>query len=169
MLNAFQRRSKIKIKSIKIRTITAHYFQQTYNSTDDLEVRVTLLENDVSVLQDEVEELESDNTQQDDRFLIIEGNVAGNSDDIDGKLLSHLRPIDTKQKWKRKGRKIIFVVCCLFFGLFGYSLTFQFCCLFRLVWICPYTEKMLYFNPCSLSWDSSDNWYLKPTNIFCWL
>ena len=85
MPNAFQGRSKIKIKSIKIRTITAHYFQHADNSTDDLEVRVTLLENDVSVLQDEVEELESDNSQEDDRFLIIEGNVAGNSDDIDGK------------------------------------------------------------------------------------
>ena len=94
---------------------------------------MTLLENDVSVLQDEVEELESDNSQQDDRFLIIEGNVAGNSDDIDGKLLSDLRPIHSKQKPKRKGRKIICAVCCLFFGLFGYSLTFRFCCLFRLV------------------------------------
>ena len=45
-----------------------------------------LLENDVSVLQDEVEELETDNTLQDERFLIVEGNVAGNSDDIDSKL-----------------------------------------------------------------------------------
>ena len=65
-------------------------FQQTENSTDDLEVRVTLLENDVSVLQDEKEELESDNSQQDDKFLIIEGNVDGNSNDIGGKLLRDL-------------------------------------------------------------------------------
>ena len=93
------------------------FFQSTDNSTDDLEVRVTLLENDVSVLQDEVEELESDNSQQDERFLIIEGNVAGNSEDIDGKLLSDMRPIHNKQKRKRKGRKIIFAVCWSFFGL----------------------------------------------------
>ena len=65
-------------------------FQQTDSSTDDLEVRVKLLENDVSVLQDEMEELESDNSQQDDRFLIKEGNVAGNSNDIGGKLLRDL-------------------------------------------------------------------------------
>ena len=78
---------------------------------------MTLLENDVSVLQDEVEELESDNSQQDERFLIIEGNVAGNSEDIDGKLLFDMRPIHNKQKRKRKGRKIIFAVCWSFFGL----------------------------------------------------
>ena len=46
---------------------------------------MTLLENDVAVLQDEVEEVETDNTLQDQRFLIVEGNVAGNSDDINGK------------------------------------------------------------------------------------
>ena len=45
-----------------------------------------LLENDVSVLQDEVEEVETANTLQDERFLIVEGNVAENSNDIDGKL-----------------------------------------------------------------------------------
>ena len=53
----------------------------------DLEIRVTLLENDVTVLQDEVEEVETDNTLQDERFLIVEGNIAGNSDDIDDKFL----------------------------------------------------------------------------------
>ena len=97
--------------------MSQHYFQQADNSTDELELRVTWLENDVSMLQDEVEELESDNSQQDDRFLIIEGNVAGNSDDIDGKLLDlyDLRPIHTKQKRKRKVRTIIFAVCCVFF------------------------------------------------------
>ena len=46
---------------------------------------MTLLENDVAVLQDEVEEVETANTLQDERFLIVEGNIAGNSDDIDGK------------------------------------------------------------------------------------
>ena len=46
---------------------------------------MTLLENDVIALQDEVEEVETDNTLQDERFLIVEGNVAGNSDDIDVK------------------------------------------------------------------------------------
>ena len=55
------------------------------NSTDDLEVRVTLLEDDVTDLQDEVEELETDNTLQDERFNTVEGNVAENSNDIDGK------------------------------------------------------------------------------------
>ena len=64
------------------------------NSTDDLEIRVTLLEDDVADLeadinglQDEVEEVETDNTLQDERFLIVEGNVAENSNDIDGKLV----------------------------------------------------------------------------------
>ena len=69
------------------------FFQAPDNSTDDLEVRVTLLEDDVadleagiSVLQDEVEEVETDNTLQNERFLVVEGNVAGNSNDIDGRL-----------------------------------------------------------------------------------
>ena len=62
-------------------------FQEADNSTDDLEVRVTVLEDDVTDLQDEVEELETDNTLQDERFNTVEGNVAENSNDIDGKLL----------------------------------------------------------------------------------
>ena len=54
------------------------------NSTDDLEVCVTLLENDVTALQDEVEEVETDINQLDDELLLVLGNVAGNSEDIDG-------------------------------------------------------------------------------------
>ena len=65
---------------------------------------MTLLENDVSVLQDEVEELESDNSQQDDRFLIIEENVAGNSDDIDGKL-SDYKAFSQQAKTGAKGKE----------------------------------------------------------------
>ena len=61
-------------------------FQSADNSTDDLEVRVTLLENDVTVLQDEVEEMETDINQLDYEILFVEGNVAENSYDIDGKL-----------------------------------------------------------------------------------
>ena len=60
-------------------------FHQADNSTDDLEVRVTLLEDDVTDLQDEVQELETDNTLQDERFNTVEGNVAKNSNDIGGK------------------------------------------------------------------------------------
>ena len=48
---------------------------------------MTLLEDDVADLQDEVEEVETDNTLQDERFNTVEGNVAENSNDIDGKLL----------------------------------------------------------------------------------
>ena len=46
---------------------------------------MTLLEDDVTDLQDEVEELETDNTLQDERFNTVEGNVAENSNDTDGK------------------------------------------------------------------------------------
>ena len=61
------------------------YLQQADNSTDDLEVRVTLLEDDVTDLEEDVEEIRTDNILQDQRFLIIEGNVAENSNDVDGK------------------------------------------------------------------------------------
>ena len=60
-------------------------FQEPDNSTDDLEVRVTLLEDDVTDLQDEVEEMETDINQLDDGLILVEGNVASNSNDIDGK------------------------------------------------------------------------------------
>ena len=56
------------------------------NSTDDLEVRVTLLEDDVADLQDEVEEVETDNTLQDERLNIMEDSINNNENDIDGKL-----------------------------------------------------------------------------------
>ena len=55
------------------------------NSTDDLEVRVTILENDVSNLEDEVEEVETDITLQDERLNTMEIIVNENSNDIDGK------------------------------------------------------------------------------------
>ena len=45
---------------------------------------MTLLEDDVTDLQDEVEEIETDINQLDDELLLVEGNVAGNIDDIDG-------------------------------------------------------------------------------------
>ena len=61
------------------------YFQQADNSTDDLEVRVTLLEDDVTDLQDEVEETETDINQLDDGLLLVEGIAIENSNDIDGK------------------------------------------------------------------------------------
>ena len=61
-------------------------FQKVDNSTDDLEIRVTLLEDDVTDLQDEVDELETDVNQLDDEVLFVQGNVAENSNDIDGKL-----------------------------------------------------------------------------------
>ena len=54
------------------------------NSTDDLEVRVTLLENDVTALQDEVEEVETDNTLQDERLNTMEEAVIANVNEIDG-------------------------------------------------------------------------------------
>ena len=47
---------------------------------------MTLLENDVTVLQDEVEEMETDINQLDDELLLVEGNVAENSNDIDDQL-----------------------------------------------------------------------------------
>ena len=50
---------------------------------------MTLLEDDVADLEMDVLELSTDNTLQDERFLIVEGNVAGNSEDIDGKFVLH--------------------------------------------------------------------------------
>ena len=46
---------------------------------------MTLLEDDVTDLQDEVEEMETDINQLDNGLLIVEENVPGNIDDIDGK------------------------------------------------------------------------------------
>ena len=60
------------------------FFKNADNSTDDLEVRVTLLEDDITDLETDVEELRTYNILQDERFLIIEGNVAENSYDVDG-------------------------------------------------------------------------------------
>ena len=55
---------------------------------------MTLLEDDVADLEadnnglrDEVEEVETANTLQDERFNTVEGNVAENSNDIDGELI----------------------------------------------------------------------------------
>ena len=45
---------------------------------------MTILENDVTALQDEVEEIETDINLHDQRFNTVEGNVAENSNDIDG-------------------------------------------------------------------------------------
>ena len=47
---------------------------------------MTLLENDVTVLQDEVEEVETDNTLQDERLNIIDEAVNRNGNEIDGKI-----------------------------------------------------------------------------------
>ena len=49
------------------------------NSTDDLEVRVTLLEDDVTDLQDEVEEMDTDINQLDDGLLLVDERVTENS------------------------------------------------------------------------------------------
>ena len=58
------------------------------NSTDDLKVRVTLLENDVSNLQDDVEEVETDNNLQDERLNTMEIILNENGNDIDGKYIA---------------------------------------------------------------------------------
>ena len=63
------------------------FFQSTDNSTDDLEVRVTLLENDVTDLQDDVQEMKTDINQLDGGLLLVWGNVEDNSNDIEGDIL----------------------------------------------------------------------------------
>ena len=45
------------------------YFQLVANPTNDLEARVTVLENDVSILQDDVGKVQIDINQLDDRFI----------------------------------------------------------------------------------------------------
>ena len=47
---------------------------------------MTLLEDDVAYLQDEVEDLETDNTQQDQLLITIQENVNDNAIEIDGNL-----------------------------------------------------------------------------------
>ena len=47
---------------------------------------MTLLEIDVTALQDEVEEVETDNTLQDERLNIIDEAVNQNGNEIDGKI-----------------------------------------------------------------------------------
>ena len=44
---------------------------------------MTLLEDDVADLQDELEEVETANTLQDQRFDNVEDDVSGNSNDIE--------------------------------------------------------------------------------------
>ena len=41
-----------------------------------------VLENDISILQDDVGEMETDINQLDDRFILVEGNVVGNTNNI---------------------------------------------------------------------------------------
>ena len=48
---------------------------------------MALLENDVTALQDEVEEVETDNTLQDERLNIIDEAVNQNGNEIDGKII----------------------------------------------------------------------------------
>ena len=76
----------IRNRNLKV-TNQSTLFQQGDNSTGDLEVRVTLLEDDVTDLQDEVEEMETDINQLDDELLLVEGIAVENSNDIDGKLV----------------------------------------------------------------------------------
>ena len=62
-----------------------------HNSTDDLEVRVTLLEEDVADLQDELEEVEIDINLHDERLNIMEDSINNNENDIDGTLQACLK------------------------------------------------------------------------------
>ena len=48
---------------------------------------MTLLENDVTVLQDDVQGMETDINQLDGGLLLVQGNVDDNSNDIDGDIL----------------------------------------------------------------------------------
>ena len=73
-------------------------FQVADNSTDDLEIRVTLLENDVTVLQDDVQEMETDINQLDGGLLLVQGNVNDNSYDIDGDILLRIFENDLLRK-----------------------------------------------------------------------
>ena len=73
------------------------FSQLADNSTTDLEVRVTLLEDDVADLERDVEELRTDNTLQDERLNTIEETVAENANDIDGKWSLH--HFDVKAIW----------------------------------------------------------------------
>ena len=63
-----------------------HHFSRQRTPTNDLKVRLNLLECEVTDLQDQVEELETANTLRDECFNTFEGNMAENSNDIDGKL-----------------------------------------------------------------------------------
>ena len=70
-----------QVQYIKVTLSNTINFQ---NSTDDLEVRVTILENDVTVLQDELEEVETDINLHDIRLINVEQSVTENQNDIDG-------------------------------------------------------------------------------------
>lgn len=78
------------------------FFSQ--NSTDDLEVRVTLLEDDVADLQDELEEVETANTLQDQRFDNVEDDISVNAAEIDG--ISAL-----KQTWNNGCTWVLLFTC----------------------------------------------------------
>ena len=54
------------------------------NSTDDLEVRVTILEEDVADLESDVADLITDDNLQDERLNIMEESINENGNDIDG-------------------------------------------------------------------------------------
>ena len=63
------------------------WFSFLKNSTDDLEVRVTILEEDVDDLETDVTDLITDDDLQDERLNTIEEIMNENSNDIDGKCL----------------------------------------------------------------------------------
>ena len=62
------------------------FSQIANNSTEELEVRVTILETEVANLEDAVEDVEIDINQQNDRIDNVEDEVNTNTDNIIGRL-----------------------------------------------------------------------------------
>ena len=71
---------------------------------------MTLLEDDVTDLQDEVEEIETDINQLDGELLLVEGNVAGNIDDIDGNSFVVFKNTDQHKIFSLKPRNGMFLL-----------------------------------------------------------
>ena len=67
--------------------------QNADNSTDELEARVTILDNDMINVEDAVDDLETHIDQQNDRINNIEDDVV-NSNNIFGIFLSYLITLD---------------------------------------------------------------------------
>ena len=82
------------------------------NFTDDLEVRVTILEDNVADLELDVQDLGTDNNNQDVALNILDEAVIENTNDISGQY-QHLGSCLTRHDYKRDINEYVILDFCI--------------------------------------------------------